>query len=98
MQFDVSHISRLGVSGSQVRGPAAPVDQELFSAMLKDAAADAIGIVKGAEKMAISGLLGNASINDVVHNVMAAERSFHTILAIRDKAVSAYQEISRLQI
>lgn len=88
----------MDVGGTQFRKAAAPVDGEVFSSLLKEATNNSIATVKDAEKLAISGLLGNASINDVVHNVMAAERSFHTILAIRDKAVSAYQEISRLQI
>ncbi len=98
MQYDVSHVTRVSHASSQFQEPKTSVDGEVFSSMLKEATHNSIATIKGAEKIAISGLLGNASINDVVHNVMAAERSFHTILAIRDKAVSAYQEISRLQI
>ena len=34
----------------------------------------------------------------VVESVMAAQRSLQTVLAIRDKAVAAYQEIARMAI
>ena len=34
----------------------------------------------------------------VVESMMAAQRSLQTVLAIRDKAVSAYQEIARMAI
>ena len=34
----------------------------------------------------------------VVDGVMAAQRSLQTVLAIRDKAVSAYQEVARMAI
>lgn len=98
MQFNVSQINQTHGSGFQINGLDNKTDGELFSSMLKEAAQSSIGSVKGAEKAAISGLLGTTSVTDVVHSVMAAERSFHTILAIRDKAVGAYQEISRLQI
>ena len=98
MQINVSQISQTNASGFQLNALDPKIGGELFSSILKEAAQSSIGSVKGAEKAAISGLLGNTSVTDVVHSVMAAERSFHTILAIRDKAVGAYQEISRLQI
>jgi flagellar hook-basal body complex protein FliE len=34
----------------------------------------------------------------VVDSVMAAQRSLQSVLAIRDKAVSAYQEVARMAI
>jgi flagellar hook-basal body complex protein FliE len=34
----------------------------------------------------------------VVEHVMSAEQSLQTAIAIRDKVVSAYQEISRMPI
>ena len=98
MQFNVSQISQTNVSGFEPNSLDTKTDGELFSSILKEATQSSIASVKGAEKAAISGLLGSTSVTDVVHSVMAAERSFHTILAIRDKAVGAYQEISRLQI
>jgi flagellar hook-basal body complex protein FliE len=37
-------------------------------------------------------------IQDVVEAVMSAERSLQTALALRDKSVAAWQEISRMAI
>jgi len=34
----------------------------------------------------------------VVESVMAAQRSLQSVLAIRDKAVAAFQEITRMAI
>lgn len=41
---------------------------------------------------------GQASVQQVVEAVMSAEQSLQTALAVRDKVVAAYQEISRMQI
>jgi flagellar hook-basal body complex protein FliE len=48
--------------------------------------------------MAIQGLQGSAPAFKVVEAVMAAQRTLQSALAIRDKAVTAYQEISRMTI
>jgi flagellar hook-basal body complex protein FliE len=37
-------------------------------------------------------------VQQVVEAMMNAERNLQTVIAVRDKVVSAYQEISRLQI
>lgn len=54
--------------------------------------------MRGAEAAARQGLLGKASALDVVSTVMSAERTLQTMLAIREKATSALQEISRMSI
>jgi flagellar hook-basal body complex protein FliE len=37
-------------------------------------------------------------VQKVVDAVLAAERELQTVIAVRDKAVNAYQEISRMSI
>lgn len=69
-----------------------------FSQVLGKVAADAVADLKGGEAAAISGLRGQMPVQDVVEAVMSAERSLQTALALRDKTVAAYQEISRMQI
>lgn len=86
------------VSTSTARPPVENGVAGSFSDALNALASSGLNNVQLAENSAITGLLGSGSINDVVHNVMAAERSLHTIIAIRDKAVGAYQEIARMQI
>ena len=50
------------------------------------------------EAAALGGLQGKSSVQEVVQAVMSAEQSLQAALAIRDKVVAAYQEISRMAI
>jgi flagellar hook-basal body complex protein FliE len=59
---------------------------------------EAINTLKAGESAAISGLQGQSSVQNVVESVMSAERSLQTVVAIRDKIVSAYQTISQMAI
>lgn len=76
-------------------GAAGPVD---FGSALAQVAQDTISKLKGAEATSISGLQGNASVQQVVELVMDAQGSLQTAMAVRDKVVSAYQEVSRMAI
>ena len=69
-----------------------------FSQVLANVATDAIGTMRAGEATAISGIEGKASIQSVVAAVMAAEQTLQAAVSIRDKVVSAYQEISRMAI
>jgi len=69
-----------------------------FGQVLGQVVNDAIGTMQTGEAMAIQGLQGAAPPFKVVEAVMAAQRSLQSVLAIRDKAVSAYQEISHMAI
>ncbi len=44
------------------------------------------------------GCSGKASVQQVVEAVMSAEQTLQSAIAIRDKVVSAYLEISRMAI
>ena len=57
---------------------------------------EAIDTFKAGKSAAISGLQGQTSVQHVVESVMSAERSLQTVVAIRDKIVSAYQSISQM--
>ncbi len=69
-----------------------------FGAYLKSMAADTVGALKTGEAMSIAGMQGKASTQQVVEAVMQAEQSLHAAVAIRDKVVGAYLEISRMSI
>ncbi len=69
-----------------------------FTQMLTQVASDAVNDLKGGEVTAISGLHGKATTQQVVEAVSKAQGSLQTVLAVRDKAVSAYQEITRMSI
>ncbi|ACK49009.1 flagellar hook-basal body complex protein FliE [Methylocella silvestris BL2] len=69
-----------------------------FGHVLAQVSSDAVNSLKTGEATAILGLEGKASVQQVVESVMSAEQSLHTAIAIRDKAVSAYQSISQMAI
>jgi flagellar hook-basal body complex protein FliE len=69
-----------------------------FGQMLTQFASDAVSTLKKGEATAISGIQGKASVQQVVEAVMNAQESLQTAIAIRDKLVSAYQEVSRMAI
>ena len=59
---------------------------------------DAVTTVQSAEATSIRGINGQATTQAVVEAVMEAERTLQTAVSIRDKAVSAYMELSRMAI
>jgi flagellar hook-basal body complex protein FliE len=48
--------------------------------------------------MSIAGVAGKADVNDVVTAVTTAEVTLQTVVAIRDKVISAYQDILRMPV
>ena len=69
-----------------------------FATYLATAARDATATVRAAEATAIRGIEDKADLQQVVDKVMEAERTLSTALAIRNKLIAAWQEISRMQI
>lgn len=69
-----------------------------FTDALKTAAQSAFDTVAAGEKAAQAGALGQASLHEVVHSVVAAELTVQAVTSIRDKAVQAYQELLRMPV
>jgi len=70
-----------------------------FGEMLTQFATTAVGHIEQAEQASLAKMSGaDISLREVVDKVMAAQQSLHTALAIRDKIVQAYIEISHTQI
>ncbi|MEX3007023.1 flagellar hook-basal body complex protein FliE [Hoeflea sp. TYP-13] len=69
-----------------------------FSSMLSDMVADMTTTIQRGEEMSVKGISGQATTQEVVEAVMSAERTLQTALAVRDKIVTAYLEISRMAI
>ena len=90
-----SSLGALGASGAAGSTASATGGAD-FSAMMNQISGDAIGSLKTAEAASIQGIQGSAPVHNVVESIMAAQRSLQSTLAIRDKAVAAYQEISRM--
>lgn len=76
--------------------PTNPADS--FGSVLSQVSNDAVSKLKTGEAEAIAGVQGKAPVQEVVQSVMDAQSTLQTAIAIRDKAVSAYQEVSRMAI
>ena len=69
-----------------------------FSSFLTSMAQGTVQSIQNGESTAISAIQGKTSIQNAVMATMEAEQSLQAALAIRDKIVSAFLEISRMQI
>jgi flagellar hook-basal body complex protein FliE len=100
----ISGISALGESVTQAvsgrsspTAPTAPASTSApsFAQTLGQVVNDAIGTLQTGEAAAIQGIQGSFK---VVESIMGAQRTLSQALAIRDKAVAAYQEITRMAV
>ena len=87
----------LSTAGS-VAPPTTSASGEDFASVLGQLMKDGVGVMQAGEETAIQGIKGMASPLAVVNAVMSAQQTLHTALAIRDKIVSAYQEVARMTI
>ncbi len=69
-----------------------------FGALVKDGLSKGIETMKAGEKMSVAAVTGKADIADVVMAVGQAEQTLNTMVAIRDRAFNAYEEIMRMPI
>ncbi|HTV71654.1 MAG TPA: flagellar hook-basal body complex protein FliE [Rhizobiaceae bacterium] len=69
-----------------------------FASMLEQAATNTVGALQNAEQMSVKALSGDVQTREVVDAVMSAEQSLQAAIAIRDKIVTAYLEVSRMAI
>lgn len=71
---------------------------EAFAEMVTRLASTTITRLETAEAVSLQGLKGEADTREVVDAVLSAEQSLQAAIAIRDKIVTAYLEISRMAI
>ena len=69
-----------------------------FSDFLKQQAAKSVDTLRKGEAMSAKAVTGEADMIAVVQAVSAAEITVQTAVALRDRMVSAYQEIMRMPI
>ncbi|MBX3566803.1 MAG: flagellar hook-basal body complex protein FliE [Rhizobiaceae bacterium] len=89
--LDAGGFASGSASASQLAGPS-------FAEMVASTIGQTIGSMKGAEQLSVDALQGKADLRTVVDAVMSAEQSFQAAVAIRDKIVTAYLEVSRMAI
>lgn len=69
-----------------------------FAEALGQAATRTVNTLRNAEQVSVDALKGNADTREVADAVMSAQQALQTAVAIRDKIVSAYLDISRMSI
>lgn len=84
--------------GGDAAGKAGGDPAQSFAALVSQAVGDTAGAVRHSEQATIGSVTGKADITDVVTAVNNAEMALDTVVAVRDKIITAYQEILRMPI
>ncbi len=87
-----------GLGGVAGAGTASATGGADFSDIMAQFATGVRDQLRAGEAASIAGIQGKATAQQVVEAVMSAEQSLQTAVAIRDKVVSAYLELSRMAI
>ena len=89
-------IAKIGTE-SATSGASAGIGND-FSQFLSNAMGNAVSTMKQGEQVAASQVTGQADVVNVVNAVNAAELTLDTVVAVRDKVISAYQNIMQMPI
>ncbi|WP_184080384.1 flagellar hook-basal body complex protein FliE [Sphingobium subterraneum] len=95
--------------GRSIRGTGSPGGAEYtngagegaktsFGDMVSGMVSHTAGVLGKAERASIKQVAGKGDLIDVVTAIGAAETALDTMIAVRDRVVSAYGEIMRMQI
>jgi flagellar hook-basal body complex protein FliE len=100
--MNIDSIGQISVVGgsptSRTIGKAvSPADGD-FAAMLGSSLTSLADQLRNAEAVSVAGIKGQVPTQAVVEQVMAAEQTLQASIAIRDKIIAAYLEISRMAI
>ena len=77
---------------------AEPSSNSGFGATMARAVEGAVQLGRSADAASTQALLGQGSVSDVVLAVSRAELALQTAVAVRDRVVSAYQDVMRMPI
>ena len=69
-----------------------------FASVLGSMATDSMNSLKVAETKSFEAIQGKASVREVTDAVIQAQQSLNTAIALRDKIVNAYLEITKMSI
>lgn len=82
--------------------PAAPIggedDKGSFASMVTNSLKQAVQSGREAETLSMKQIAGEADLKDVIAAVANAEQTLETVVAVRDKVLSAYQDILKMPI
>lgn len=87
-------------ASAPVAGASAPAPSQDFAALLQSAVDEVNNTQQDARQLTRQFEAGNAEVNlqDVVLSLQKASLSFQTMVQVRNKLVSAYQEVMNMQV
>ena len=71
---------------------------ESFGKMLQDAASSLTDTLNKSEQASLQAVTGNADLASVTQAVTDAQVALQTVVAVRDRVISAYQDIIKMPI
>ena len=84
--------------GNAAKSAAQDDDGVSFADLLKGSVQESLNTLRAGEEMSAKAVTGEANLTDVVQAITAAELTLQTVVAVRDRMISAYQEIMRMPI
>ncbi|HET6306642.1 MAG TPA: flagellar hook-basal body complex protein FliE [Rhodopila sp.] len=79
-------------------GDASSAGDNSFGGVLQNAFTELDQLGQDADRKSVQGMSGKGSLTDVVMAVSNAETALDASVAVRDKVISAYQEIMRMSV
>jgi flagellar hook-basal body complex protein FliE len=99
MVASISNAVAAYANAGKIAGPGlAARDGGSFADLLKQAGGDAMGALKQGEAQSLQAVAGKADITAVTAAVNNAELALQAVVAVRDKVIAAYQDISKMPI
>lgn len=87
------------IQGGLASGAQAPAASgNSFGSALQDAVSNLTELGKTADTKSIQGMSGTGNLTDVVMAVSKAEMALQATVAVRDKVISAYQDVMRMSV
>lgn len=87
-----------GLAGAASPQPVTSTGAASFADMLTQVGASTIDSVKQSEAASIAHMKGELGTRETVNSLLTAERSVQIAIAIREKMLSSYQEVTRMTI
>ncbi|NLS02385.1 flagellar hook-basal body complex protein FliE [Rhizobium sp. P32RR-XVIII] len=73
-------------------------NDQSFASVLGNMATQAVDTLKGAESMSFAGIKGTANTREVVDSMLQAQQTLQTAIAVRDRVVSAFLDVTKMQM
>jgi flagellar hook-basal body complex protein FliE len=83
--------------GGSAMKPAALASED-FSSMVGGAAESALQTLRQSEQTTARGVAGKADVQDVVQALSNAEMTMQTVVAVRDKVLTAYNDVLHMTV